>query len=288
VYRGEETSSEEIINKLREWYNGYKFSDKSFKDQKKHIYNPFSILNVLKTKRFKNFWFESGTPRFLIDLLKKEEYSIINLNQEVQLAESELGSFEIDDLPLFPILLQTGYLTLTNYDKEIRGYTAKFPNEEIRESMKEFILKLMIKIQASTFHPLILSMRRAVLDGKIQLFCETMHQLFSHIPYDLHVKKEKYFQTIFFLIVHVVGANVKTEVPTNVGRIDALIETKNDIFLFEFKFKKTPEKALDQIKEKKYFEPYMSINKPITLIGLTFDLEKKNISSDWIIEKIKK
>ena len=285
---GEETSSEEIINKLREWYNGYRFSKKRLQDKTSFVYNPFSILSVLKFKLFENFWFESGTPRFLIDLLKKEEYSIINLNQEVQLAESELGSFEIDDLPLFPILLQTGYLTLTNYDKEIRGYTAKFPNEEIRESMKEFILKLMIKIQASTFHPLILSMRRAVLDGKIQLFCETMHQLFSHIPYDLHVKKEKYFQTIFFLIVHVVGANVKTEVPTNVGRIDALIETKNDVFLFEFKFKKTPEKALDQIKERKYFEPYMSINKPITLIGLTFDLEKKNISSDWIIEKIKK
>ena len=285
---GEETSSEEIINKLREWYNGYKFSDKSFKDQKKHIYNPFSILNVLKTKRFKNFWFESGTPRFLIDLLKKEEYPIINLNQEVQLAESELGSFEIDDLPLIPLLLQTGYMTLASYNKSSTNYTLGFPNHEVHFSFLRFIVKLISTIKAATFNNFINNFRKELTAGDIESFCHRLKFFFTQIPYVIHINEEKYFQSMFYVVVNMLGAKIQVEIPTNVGRIDALIETKNDVFLFEFKFKKTPEKALDQIKEKKYFEPYMSINKPITLIGLTFDLKKKNISSDWIIEKINK
>ena len=268
----ENTSTENTISKIRFHYNGYLFSTEGTT-----VYNPFSTLLLFDSEKFQHHWFETGTPEFLIKLLLKNEYDIIDI--PIQVEEQSFSTYEVDSLKLTPLLFQTGYLTIKEYDKELMLFTLDFPNFEVKQAFFGYLLKKIDKSDYSA--SLIGKLISAIQKDDIELCISHLRTIFSNIDYDLHVANEKYYQTIFYLIFSLLGMKIKAEVKTNIGRIDVVINSKS-IYILEFKLNGTKEEALTQIKSKKYYEGFLKEGKIIYLVGLEF--KDKNVG-EYIVEE---
>jgi hypothetical protein len=284
-------SRAEALAELKNWYNGYMFSKNGTP-----VYNPFSILNALNNKDLLNYWFESGTPAFLINLIKQNEYSVTDL-ESLELTESAFTTYDIDDLKIEALLFQTGYLTITGVRGETKKvYNLTYPNNEVRSSFTEHLLISMsavkdrAKISKIAFLPDFLNKQ------DYNNFFETIKSIYAAIPYQIMPQKpaENYFHTAFYLMLASSGADVRLEEPTNHGRIDMTVEFKDKVFIIEFKCGQSAEAAIAQIKEKKYYEKYIcsgaesaapALTPPraprkIILIGVDFDTAEKNVR-EW-------
>ena len=284
------------LQKFKHWYNGYCFNKKNQSDL---VFNPFSVLLCLKNKDFQNYWFESGTPTFLINLIKQNNYPVMDF-QEVKIAASQLSSFEIEKINLDVLMQQTGYLTITGYDEESKNYSASYPNFEVFSALSEIITPMMTELKPAAFNDYVVWFRQALQAGDIEHFCKTLKQFFTEIPYTITVEDdadkpkqklkqitlEKYYQTIFFVICRLLTRHVWVEQATNIGRIDAVLEFEQRIVIIELKVNKSSHAALEQIKEKKYADSYMRGGKEILLVGINFDSKTRNISDDWVIERL--
>jgi predicted AAA-ATPase/PD-(D/E)XK nuclease superfamily protein len=273
----EGVTSTSIFESLREWYNGYRFS----KDETK-VYGPYSIIFAFLRHEFSNFWLRSGTPTFLIKLLQTQYYEIENISQ-IEFTENSLDVFDIGTLPLIPILFQAGYLTISGYDTKTKAYTLAHPNAEVREAFKWYILSALSSMDAIHSEFSIQQLRNALTINKIELFCQTLKSMLAGIPFNLHIKAEAYYHSLMHVIVQLLGFTPNSQVLTNKGIIDMVIDTKKTLYVFELKFKDSAQKAMAQIEERKYYEKYKHLKKPITLVGLSFDLKEKEL----IIESIK-
>ncbi len=270
---------EKAVDTLTQWYDGYLFEENS-----KRIFNPVSVGKCLSELKLKNFWFETATPTFLIDLLKKD---VLNLNKLI-VREEDFSTYEVDNPSVLALLVQTGYLTIKDIEDANTTYTRyhlDFPNLEVRYSFNDYLLAGFANIQGVKETNYLDDVIDAIRSGDIETALETMKGFFCEIPYDITLKHEKYYQTIFYSLFTLVGVRVKAEVKTNAGRIDAVVETAQTIFIFEFKLHDTAETAMKQIKEKKYYEKYLSSGKEIKLIGAAFDQETRNLEK-WIIERV--
>ena len=272
----EEITNAELIEKITYWYDGFCFSKSCTK-----VFNPFSALLLFKKLDFSNYWFESATPGFLIKLIKEKNFDLSGLDG-VNISESSFSSYEIENLKTIPILFQTGYLTIAGYNKKRMEYTLAYPNFEVKNSMTECLSEAYSFVEKEFVHGYAWKMIDALKNHDFELFFDTLRIFFANIPYDLQINKEKYYQTIFYLIFSLIGLKVEAEIKTNKGRIDAVIIDK-DIYIFEFKFGGDKDKALNQIKEKKYFEKYQGKDKKIYLFGVEFT--DRNVG-EWIIEKM--
>ena len=263
---------------LKRWYNGYNFlGDK--------VYNPFDVLKFIKNKfMFKNYWWESGNPFSLIELLKKGDYYIPSL-ENLKTDESLLNSFDIEKLQLESLLFQAGYLTI---DKVIQlplggfEYTLKTPNLEVQISLNRLIINYLtetIDIEKTN------DIYHTLNNGDLENFKETLHSLFAGIPYNNYTKNqiarvEGYWASLVYCYLAGAGLEIIPEDVTNRGRIDLTLKIANNIYILEFKV--TNEDPLKQIKEKKYYEKYLNEKKNIYLIGINFDEEKRNIAKfEW-------
>ncbi|MEM4271029.1 MAG: AAA family ATPase [Candidatus Pacearchaeota archaeon] len=271
-------SEAQLLEKIEHWYNGYCFSSKC-----QRVYNPFSTLLLFENKEFRNYWFETGTPSFLINLAKEKNFEITGL--PIRVEEISFSTYEIEQLDVVPLLFQTGYLTIKSYDSERLLYTLDYPNFEVKNAfLQYFILGYTNRtFQESKLYDLIDSLREKDFEN----FFLILQSIFANIDYDLHIPQEKYYQTIFYLIFTLVGLRTFAEVKTNVGRIDVVIQDRGSTFLFEFKFNGTKEEALEQMKKNKYFQKYFmpsdkTTSNPIYLFGVEF--KNKNIG-DWIVEE---
>ncbi len=271
----EEVSKPELIKKITYWYNGFCFSGTCEK-----VFNPFSMLLLFDNVRFSNYWFESATPSFLIKLIKEKEFDLTGLDG-VNISESAFSSYEIENLKIIPILFHTGYLTITKYNKERMEYTLAYPNFEVKNSMTECLAEAYSFVERELVHGYAWKLIDTLREHNFELFFDTLSVFFANIPYDLQIKKEKYYQTVFYLIFSLIGLKVEAEIKTNIGRIDAVIVDK-DIYIFEFKFEGDKDQALTQIKDKKYFEKYQGKGKKIYLFGVEF--ADKNVG-EWVVEK---
>jgi len=271
----EDVSNAELIKKITYWYNGFCFSGTCEK-----VFNPFSMLLLFDNLRFSNYWFESATPSFLIKLMKEKNFDITGLDG-INISESSFSSYEIENLKTIPILFQTGYLTIAGYNKKRMEYTLAYPNFEVKNSMTECLSEAYSFVEREFVHGYAWKMIDALRDNDFEAFFDTLRIFFANIPYDLQINKEKYYQTIFYLIFSLIGLKVEAEIKTNKGRIDAVIIDK-EIYIFEFKFNGDKDKALNQIKEKKYFEKYQGTNKEIYLFGVEFT--DRNVG-EWIVER---
>jgi len=269
----EGVSKYELIKKITYWYDGFCFSGTCEK-----VFNPFSALLLFKKLSFRNYWFESATPSFLIKLMKEENFDIKRL-KEMEVREESFGAYELENLAVLPLLFQTGYLTIKEYDKDFMTYILGYPNFEVENSFQYSLLNSYSGIHVDGY---LIDLIRALRNDDFETFFDTLRIFFADIPYDLHISKEKYYQTIFYLIFSLIGLKVKAEVKTNKGRIDAVIIDK-DIYIFEFKFNGDKDQALNQIKDKKYFEKYQGVGKEIYLSGVEFT--DRNIGN-WVIEKL--
>ncbi len=262
-----------LKNKIKEWYNGYRFHYKM-----PTVYNPVSLANFFESGgEFKNFWFATGTPSFLMELTKRKNFNFeAALNEDV--SEVSFSAFEIDDIDPLSLLLQTGYLTIKSAEQQFgrTRYRLDFPNREVEEAFTTYILKSYAGKTQTGVVNFAMNMAQALVDGDLEGLRKAMEVFFAGIPYNVHKKNEATFQAIFFALFRLLGVYIEAESCTNNGRIDAVVQTAKAIYLFEFKMDDDPS-ALDQIKRKQYFQKYLLDKREIHLIGVNFDSVEGNL-----------
>jgi hypothetical protein len=274
--QGVPTTEDDILDEVRTWYNGYRFSR-----GKTCVYNPFSTLKFIRTKEPMGYWYSSGTPSFLIDHLKKQPLSISTLSgTESSMSDLlDISSLEYIDIPA--LMFQTGYLTIKEYDSKDQSYKLDFPNREVREAFYNSLIKEFTRINPMEVKRSSEQIRQDLKSYQIKSFIDQMNVHFSKISYQMFVNSnEGFFQAIFFTFLEKSGIHTTTEVSTNIGRIDLVSEMPKCIYIFELKLDKTAESALDQACTKKYKERYSHAGKEILLMGINFSSKTRNIS-EW-------
>lgn len=262
---------------LKRQYDGYHFS-KHCED----IYNPFSLFNAFDAKEYKNFWFSTGTPTFLIDLLQETDFDVRQL-EGVEATDEQFDAPTERVTSPIPVLYQSGYLTIKGYDPEFQVYRLAYPNGEVRKGFIESLLPAYLELpgQSSTFY--VVSFIRDLRKGDIESCLERTRSFFASIPNDLENKTEKHYQTIFYLLFRLMGIYVDSEVKSAVGRADVVIKMQDAIYVLEFKYDGTAREALAQINSRLYAVPYRKDGRRIVKVGINFDSATRTIG-DWVIE----
>lgn len=266
------------LDQLRQWYNGYNFLGEK-------VYNPYDILLYLHHKQFKNYWFETGNPSFLLKLVQQKQYSIPQL-EGLKASESLLSSFDIHQIELETLLFQTGYLTITAVERQGARtfYRLDYPNLEVKMSLTESLLNMLVQQPAERENNLS-RIYQALSERNFDLLKQTFQSFFAAIPHDWYRKNqlagyEGYYASIVYCYFAALGLDVIAEDSTNRGRIDLSIKLGNCVYLLEFKVISSEEptgEALAQIKTRKYHEKYQNQGLVIFLLGITFDKETRNI-----------
>jgi hypothetical protein len=266
------------LEALRQWYDGYNFLGD-------RVYNPFDILLFLDSKEFRNYWFETGSPSFLIKLILQQRYAAPNL-ECIEASEAILSSFDIDDIQLDTLLFQTGYLTIK--DSILLGsdrlYTLVYPNLEVKKSLTENLLRHLTGSSAEQTRTRI-QLYRALEASDMERLRDIFHAFFAAIPYDWYRKNdfsryEAYYASIFYCYFTALGLDVTAEQMTNKGRIDMAVRLGKRVFLLEFKVVEidgTSNKAIEQIRKMRYWERYIGKADDIFLIGVEFSSTDRNI-----------
>ena len=281
----QDLTCQETLTALQQWYDGYCFAPAG-----EGMYNPFSLLNAFAKERFGSYWFETGTPTFLVNYLKEAHYFIPDLDGQVVLTESELQTYRAIAQEPFPILFQSGYLTIKEYIKEARLYRLGFPNDEVRYGFLENLLPAYTVVPFGETGKSVWQFVEDVRKGNVNGFMERMQSLIAGVSYDNFSNKElklreQNYQTAVYLIFALMGQFVRTEVHCSTGRADCVVITVDTVYIFEFKLSGngSAEDALEQIKENAYAAKYKTSGKKIVLIGTSFSEEIRTIK-DWKTE----
>lgn len=273
VAEHQQIDRETLREKIKEWYNGYSWDGKTF------VYNPFSFFIFLRERQFRNFWFESGTPTFLLKLMKEEGFYQL---EKLHVNESSFAAFDIENLRLLPILFQTGYLTIK--EKTAYRYLLDYPNQEVRLSMYQYIMGNLMHQDPAFSTNNILDIQQAFLENDIPQVIDLFKSLFARIPYDIFIaNQEAYYHSLLYITFQFLGSYTEAEVHTHRGRIDAVVHTLSDIFILEFKLDEPVEAAIAQIHERAYYKKYTHSGKKINLLGISFSSKEKSIA-DWRLE----
>lgn len=267
---------EEMRARLKERYDGYHFCKES-----PDIYNPFSVLSAFSYGELGNYWFVSGTPTSLVNVLDHFDFDIPQLEGFQAQASSFDAPTEQMDSPV-PLMYQGGYLTIKGYDPRFDFYTLGVPNGEVSQGLYESLLPRYTGasgIQRDTFLGAFLD---ALNQDDIARALAQLRSFLAGIPFDLAPKNEKEFQTVLFIVWKVVGAKVATEVRTATGSIDVTIESPEKLYVLELKYDKSAKAALEQIDEKGYLIPFESSSKRLVKVGVNFSSKERTID-DWLI-----
>ncbi len=282
IARQQSISRQELLNKLKQWYNGY-----CFEETAETVYNPVSIAQFFNNHgKFNNYWFDTGTPTFLLELAKKAEFDFENaLTRPV--SGMVFKSYEIEKLDTLALLVQTGYLTIKGTEEKYSRtfYRLGFPNLEVEEAFNTYLLSNYADAPKEAIDDLSVRLADQVESGDVDGFMNLMSGFFKKVPYDIHVDREAYYQTIFFVLFLLIGIHIEAESRTSDGRIDAVACNGDWIYLFEFKLDKSAKTALKQIKDKEYFEKYLHAGKRIMMVGVNFDSKTGKIKS-WEKEEL--
>ncbi len=269
---------------IKEWYNGYRFHRGA-----KTVYNPVSLAKFFESGgEFNNYWFATGTPSFLMELTKKTDFDFRSAVGGNSVPEVAFNAFEIDNIDPLTLLLQTGYVTIKDTEQRFgqTWYFLDFPNREVTTAFSAYILNSYAGKSQTDGVRFVAEFATSLLDGDLKKLRKAMEVFFAGIPYDVHKKQESTFQGIFFSIFRLLGVYVEAESATNDGRIDAVVQTPNGIYIFEFKLDNDPT-ALEQIKEKEYYKKYLLDDRDIYIVGVNFDSVKGNLIG-WEDEKIER
>ena len=267
---------EEVCAKLKERYDGYHFVENS-----EGIYNPFSLLNAFDSKNFGSYWFETGTPTYLVELLKRNKFTLERI-EHVETDIDVLNNVYGDDKPL-PVIYQSGYLTIKGYNKEFDLYTLGFPNKEVEEGFIKFLLPSYASVDEADAQSYIRKFVREIRSGEIDAFFRRLQSFFADTPYELIRDQELHYQNVLFIVFKLIGFYVKAEYHTSQGRIDLVLQTDQYVYVMEFKLEGTAEEALRQIEEKQYALPFRSDKRKVYKIGVNFSSATRNIEK-WVVE----
>ena len=271
-------SVKETCTQLAEMYDGYHFCEDS-----PGIYNPFSLLNTLDSKRFREYWFETGTPSFLVKMMKETSYDVTRLSGD-EVGSSLLTNVDSAFANPVPFLYQAGYLTIKDYDKEYKLYKVGFPNKEVKDGFLNYLLNFYAPIQAESTDALISRMSRDIRSGNAEGFMQKLEALFAKTSYQIQGDSEKDFQYAMYIILELMGEYVEVEKATSNGRIDVLLQTREYIYIIEIKINDTAEAALQQIEEKAYARRFADDKRKIFKLGVRFSTESRCIDSWKIAE----
>jgi len=264
----------EYLENLRRYYNGYRFSQKPLS-----VYNPFGLLNHFdRSGEFLPYWYETGTPTFLINLIIKQKINIVELTN-LYVGYEDFRKYDIEDMEVVPLLYQSGYLTISGYDTERNRFILDYPNEEVRASFASSLIKQYLQIPPEKSRSSINRLLNAIYDGNVDEAMDSLKFFLASIPYDIIKESENYYETAVHLIFSMLGLNCRSEVRIASGRIDTLVETKNFVYCFEFKLNGTADEALAQIDSKEYLLPWKGSGKKMFKVGVEFDHKKRNISN---------
>ncbi len=282
IAESEGTTKEEIRNILRKRFDGYHFSRRI-----KGVYNPFSLLNIFKKCEIADYWAQSGTPEYLVRLLAHFNESIDDITGKYY-DRSQFIDYRADNERPLPMIYQSGYLTIKDYDRESEGYLLDFPNDEVRRSFLTLLANNYLKSDEQIESWLIRSTNN-LKRGELDLFRTNLTAFLASVPYTVRRSKstpdtERYFHTVFYLILRLASTYVVyTEKCQSKGRVDCVIETKNFIYIFEFKLDGTARQALDQIESQGYAREYAADPRKLFKIGCSFSSETGTVG-DFAID----
>lgn len=264
-------TEEATIAKLKARYDGYHFEENTV-----GIYNPFSVLNTLSRLRYKNYWFETGTPTFLVDLLKMHNYRLPDMTKE-RVSDDVINSVDSLSTNPIPVIYQSGYLTIKGYDERFKKYLLGFPNKEVEEGFLNFLLPLYTS--AGNNSPFLVDeFVQDVESGNPERFMQRMKAFFADTSYQVVGNAELYFQNAMYLVFKIMGFYTQVERPTSDGRIDAIIQTPNYIYVIECKLDRTADEAIKQIENNGYAEPFLMDKRKLYKIGVSFSSETRGVA----------
>lgn len=270
-------TKEEAYLELKRRYDGYHFCANT-----PGMYNPFSVLLTLKNANYGSYWFSTGTPTYLVELMKE-----VNLNP-ADLTGYEAGASELDciqakvDNPI-AVLYQSGYLTIKGYDKDVRLYSLDFPNEEVKEGFVNFLMPYYTPISETESPAFIGKFVREVKAGKVDDFMRRLKALMADTPYELIRDLENHYQNVMYIITKLMGLYIQAEYRTSRGRIDLLIGTDKYVYIIELKLDGSAEEALAQINAKDYALPFSVDGREVVKIGANVTSETRNLER-WVME----
>jgi hypothetical protein len=264
-------STDECLARLKQYYDGYHFCEDSV-----GMYNPFSLLNAFADNKFRSYWFETGTPTYLVELLQRDEYNLNDMEHSKVDADT-LNSIDSTSRNPIPVIYQSGYLTIKSYNQRFQTYTLGFPNKEVEAGFTKFLLPWYTSKNKdrSAF-----DLQNYVEDleaGNTDQFVKRLKALFADTPYMLIKDLENHYQNVVWLLSKLAGLYVQAEYMTSEGRIDLVLQTPKFCYVMEFKLDGTAEEALAQIEDKHYTLPFEMNGQKIIRLGINFSKETKNI-----------
>lgn len=270
----------ELLYWIKTWYNGYSWNG----NPDETLYNPFSILKLFYHQRFENFWFETGTPTFLTKLMARDKISPEKLEQ-LTTFETVFSSSDLYNLDVLSLLVQTGYLTIKKIilNPAQTRFILSYPNKEVRLSFSNFLLaEYMHVTPTSVGTDIVIDLQNALNEKNWPAFFEKINQVFATVPYSIFNSNEAYYHSLVHVLLTLTGNLVLSEVLTNKGRIDSVLETEDFVVIFEFKMDGSADQALKQIHAKGYGERYSKSGKDLFIIGVNFDSGERKIV-DWML-----
>ena len=270
-------TKDEAYEKLKEEYDGYHFTYDT-----PGMYNPFSILWTLSERRYGSYWFETGTPTFLVELLQKTDYNLEQM-ANVEADSDMLGSIFNDDNPI-PVIYQSGYLTIKSYDNRFGIYKLGFPNREVEDGFMKYLLKYYTAKKNSNSAFEISRFVADIESGNAEGFMQRLQSFFAGAKFDQIAKDtENWFQNVVFIVTTLCGLYIEAEHQTSNGRIDLVMKTDKYVYVMELKYDGTPEEALKQIEDKGYALPWQADGRKVIKVGANFSSELRRLSG-WVIE----
>ena len=269
---------DKLCDDLKAYYDGYHFTHHSI-----GMYNPFSLLNAFKYKEFGSYWFETGTPTYLVKLLKKHHYDLERMAHE-ETDSQVLNSIDSESTNPIPVIYQSGYLTIKGYDEEFGMYRLGFPNREVEEGFVRFLLPFYANVNKVESPFEIQKFVREVRSGDYDSFFRRLQSFFADTTYEVIREQELHYENVLFIVFKLVGFYTQVEYHTSKGRIDLVLQTDKFIYVMEFKLDGTAEEALQQIHDKHYALPFASDRRKLFKIGVNFSAETRNIEK-WIVEE---
>lgn len=274
-------SQEECLQKLKNTYDGYCFSPNC-----QGIYNPYSFLKAMYGKRFGSYWFETGTPAFLVEGLRKKNFDIQSFTSKTLYAnERMLSDYRADNQDLIPLMYQTGYLTIVDYDEQKERYTLGFPNDEVKYGFLESLMREFVDDSGAGSGKDIFTISDCIENGDLEGMKNAFIALFASIPYAANEAPfEHYFQTVLYMVFQLLKKFVSCEVHSFTGRVDCIVEARKFVYIFEFKRDQSADEAIKQIEETKYALPYAADARKLYMIGVNFNSTTRRLEEWKVLE----
>ena len=271
-------SVDETFAQLKEKYDGYHFSENS-----EDVYNPFSLVKALASQKIGNYWFDSGTPTYIIKLLQKYNVGLRDISGQ----DASVEDFDVSPENMtsaLPLLYQSGYLTIKHYDPMMGFYTLGYPNEEVKFGMIRSLAANYLVPASGTNSSFVIKFVKAIFADDMEQALTLMRAYLAGVSYRLSNKTERDVQTIFYLLFSLVGAYVKVEEESSHGRADVVITMPSVVYVMELKFDGSADEALGQIDDKGYLVPYTAAGKRLVKVGVNYSSKERTITEWKILE----